>query len=43
MATMDLPPARVAALDRSWLLRNIAVRNQGNPGLDEAIELLKLL
>lgn len=41
LMTMDLPPARVSSLDRGWLLRNIAVRNQDHPDFAEAVALLK--
>lgn len=43
LETMDLPAMRVSSLDRGWLLRNIAVRNQNHPDFEEAFGLLKKL
>jgi len=43
LGRMDLPRARVDALDKKWLLRNIALGNWSHPDLREAIELLKRL
>jgi hypothetical protein len=40
---MNLPRARVDALDKRWLLRNIARCNWSHPDLREAVDLLKML
>lgn len=43
LGRMDLPKARVEALDKKWLLRNIGINNWNHPDLRETVPLLKKL
>lgn len=37
--TMDIPPFRKN--DMGWLIRNITIRNNNHPQINEAIQLIK--